>query len=58
VISQFIGSVALCAFQTATFGRLPQRIGIDNDMGRSVMGCHVMSMPYSNSGKLFRETRL
>src|SRR5262245_63520156 len=27
-------------------------------MGRSVMGCHVMSMPYSNSGKLFRETRL
>jgi hypothetical protein len=23
--------VALCAFQTATFGRLPQRIGRDDD---------------------------
>jgi len=31
VISQSIGSEALCAFQTAIFGRLPQRIGRDDD---------------------------
>ena len=45
VISQSIGSEALCAFLTATFGRLPQRIGRDNDaQERHGLSCKVNAL--------------
>jgi hypothetical protein len=51
VISQSIGSEALCAFLTATFGRLPQRIGRDNDaQERHGLSCKV------NALRLFGKT--